>query len=76
VGGATHESRCERALAWAALAPDEELAVIERRLLDAHLAHCARCRAFAQQVAAVAAALRGAAAEQRTGRCGFGNQPA
>jgi anti-sigma factor RsiW len=48
---------------WAALAPDGELAVLERRLLDAHLAHCARCRAFAQQVAAVAAAVRGAAAE-------------
>ena len=63
VSGGTRESRCERAQVWAALAPDGELAVLERRLLDAHLAHCARCRAFAQQVAAVAAAVRGAAAE-------------
>jgi hypothetical protein len=64
VTAGTHESRCERARAWAALAPDGELAVLERRLLDAHLAHCARCRAFAQHVAAIAAELRATAAEQ------------
>ena len=63
-----YESRCERARAWAALAPDGELAVLERRLLDAHLARCACCRAFAQQVAAIAAELRAAAAEQYSRR--------
>jgi anti-sigma factor RsiW len=63
VTGSTRETRCERTRAWAALAPDGELAVLERRLLDAHLAHCAACRAFAADVAAIAAELRAAAAE-------------
>ena len=58
------ESRCERTRAWAALAPDGELAVLERRLLDAHLAHCDACRSFAADVAAIAAELRAAAAER------------
>ena len=60
----TPEARCDRARAWAALAPDGELAVLERRLLDAHLAHCAHCRSFAADVAAIAAELRAAAAER------------
>ena len=64
----THETRCERARAWAALAPDDELAVLERRLLEAHLAHCSRCRAFAADVAAIAAELRAAAGERCTRR--------
>jgi hypothetical protein len=38
--------------------------VLERRLLDAHLARCAACRLFADDVAAVAADLRAAAAER------------
>ena len=63
----TTRSRCERTRVWAALAPDGELAVLERRLLDAHLAHCAACRSFADDVAAIAAELRAAAAE-RTAR--------
>ena len=63
----TRETRCERTRTWAALAPDDELAVLERRLLDAHLAHCAACRSFADDVAAIAAELRAAAAE-RTAR--------
>jgi hypothetical protein len=37
--------------------------VLERRLLDAHLAHCSACRSFADDVAAIAAELRAAAAE-------------
>lgn len=49
---------CERARAWAALAPDGELAELERHLLDAHVARCAACSSFADEVAAVAAALR------------------
>ena len=63
----TRETRCERTRTWAALAPDGELAVLERRLLDAHLAHCLACRSFADDVAAIAAELRAAAAE-RTAR--------
>ena len=62
------ESRCERARAWAALAPDGELALLERRLLDAHLANCAACRRFATLVARVAAELRAAAAERPSRR--------
>ena len=58
------ESRCERARRWAALAPDSELAPLERRLLDAHLAHCDACRSFGEQVAALTEELRGAAAER------------
>lgn len=54
---------CERARAWAALAPDGELSELERKLLEAHLGHCAACAHFAQQVAAVAVELRQAALE-------------
>jgi hypothetical protein len=68
VNGTTRESRCERTRAWAALAPDGELAVLERRLLDAHLAHCVACRSFADDVAAIAAELRAAAAERAARR--------
>ena len=52
------ERPCEQTRAWAALAPDGELAVLERRLLDAHLAHCAACHSFAGDVARIAAVLR------------------
>jgi anti-sigma factor RsiW len=52
---------CERARAWAALAPDGELSELERKLLDSHLQRCAACGYFAVQVAAVAAELRDAA---------------
>jgi predicted anti-sigma-YlaC factor YlaD len=64
VTGTTRESRCDRTRAWAALAPDGELAVLERRLLDAHLGHCAACRGFTLRVAEVAAELRAATATQ------------
>jgi hypothetical protein len=52
---------CDRARAWAALAPDSELSELERRLLGAHIDRCHACAQFALEVAAVAAALRGAA---------------
>ena len=58
---------CDRACTWAALAPDNELSELERRLLDAHVARCGPCSRFAAQVTAVAAALR-AAAPQRLGQ--------
>lgn len=49
---------CERARAWAALAPDGELAELERKLLHAHIERCAPCAAFADDVAVFAAELR------------------
>lgn len=52
---------CERARTWAALAPDNELSELERKLLDAHVQRCPACAHFAVDVAAVAAELRAAA---------------
>jgi anti-sigma factor RsiW len=52
---------CDRAHAWAALAPDGELSELERQLLNAHLARCAACGRFAAQVAAAVAELHAAA---------------
>jgi predicted anti-sigma-YlaC factor YlaD len=49
---------CDRARAWAALAPDGELSELEHKLLDAHLARCAQCEAFAADVTALADTLR------------------
>jgi hypothetical protein len=54
---------CERARAWAALAPDGELSTLELKLLDSHVQRCATCSDFAAQVAAVATGLRTAALE-------------
>lgn len=53
-------STCERSRTWAALAPDGELSQLERRLLDAHLARCPSCAAFASDVTAVTETLRSA----------------
>jgi len=50
------------------LLPDGELSLLERRLLDAHLGHCAACRSFANRVAEIAAELREAAAERPSRR--------
>lgn len=54
---------CDRARAWAALAPDGELSEFDQKLLDSHLDHCDACADFAVQVAAVAAGLRAASLE-------------
>ena len=51
---------CDRARAWAALAPDGELSELERKLLGSHLDRCDACADFAVRVAAVAAELRAA----------------
>jgi len=51
---------CDRARAWAALAPDSELSELERKLLGSHLDRCDSCADFAVRVAAVAAELRAA----------------
>lgn len=64
---------CDRARAWAALAPDAELAELERRFLDAHLRRCGACRRFAAEVAALTAELR-TTALRRPSRAAF--QPA
>jgi Putative zinc-finger len=61
-------ARCERTRLWAALIPDGELSLLERRLLEAHLGHCATCRGFAERVAEIAADLREAAAERPSRR--------
>jgi predicted anti-sigma-YlaC factor YlaD len=54
---------CERARAWAALAPDGELSELERKLLGAHLERCSSCAHFSVQVRAIAEELRAAALE-------------
>lgn len=54
-------SLCDRARTWAALAPDGELAELERKLLEAHVRRCSACARFAVEVAALAAELRAAA---------------
>jgi anti-sigma factor RsiW len=54
---------CERARAWAALAPDGELSTFERRLLGAHLERCGECSGFAAGVGAVTESLRTAPPE-------------
>jgi anti-sigma factor RsiW len=51
---------CDRARAWAALAPDGELSELERKLLSSHLDRCHACAVFSVRVAAVAAELRAA----------------
>ena len=50
--------------------------MLERRLLDAHLARCAACRSFADDVAAIAAELRAAAAERSRRRLTLPAAPA
>jgi predicted anti-sigma-YlaC factor YlaD len=54
---------CERARNWASLRVDDELSELESALLDAHLARCAECTAFALEVQDIAAALRTAPVE-------------
>jgi len=54
---------CDRARAWAALAPDGELSELERKLLGSHLDRCNACADFAVRVAEVAARLRAASLE-------------
>jgi anti-sigma factor RsiW len=53
-------SGCERARRWAALAPDDELSELERRLLEAHLGRCPACAVFARTVGVATTELRAA----------------
>jgi hypothetical protein len=61
-------SSCERTRYLASLAPDGVLSEFELRLLNAHAADCADCRAFASDVARIAETLRGAPLEQPRSR--------
>jgi predicted anti-sigma-YlaC factor YlaD len=49
---------CERARTWVSLSLDGELSELERRLLDAHVARCSACGAFAAELEGVVAGLR------------------
>jgi predicted anti-sigma-YlaC factor YlaD len=54
---------CERARMWASLSLDGELSELERALLDAHLARCAPCAGFVEEVRAATQELRAAEPE-------------
>lgn len=54
---------CERAREQVSLSLDGELSQLEHRLLDAHLARCAACGAYAADVAAVTEQMRAAPLE-------------
>jgi anti-sigma factor RsiW len=49
---------CERSRAFVSLGLDGELAELEQRMLDAHLARCAACREGAQELVAITSAVR------------------
>jgi hypothetical protein len=58
------ESRlCSRARFWVSLRLDEQLSELEGAMLDAHLAGCAACRAFAGASAITTVELRSAPPE-------------
>lgn len=49
---------CERSRAFVSLRLDGELAELERRMLDAHLARCAPCRTAVHELSAITSAVR------------------
>jgi ferric-dicitrate binding protein FerR (iron transport regulator) len=55
---------CARSREWASLRADAELSELEAALLDAHLARCEDCRAFAASLDAIVISLRRAPAER------------
>jgi predicted anti-sigma-YlaC factor YlaD len=55
---------CDRARQWASLRLDGELSELESALLDAHLARCGSCNAFAREADGIALALRAVAMER------------
>jgi predicted anti-sigma-YlaC factor YlaD len=55
---------CARAREWASLRLDGQLSDFEEVLLEAHLARCPDCRAFAATTAALTGTLRAAPLEQ------------
>jgi predicted anti-sigma-YlaC factor YlaD len=54
---------CERGREWISLRLDGELSELAQKLLDAHLARCADCRAFEADVAATTRLVRTAPLE-------------
>jgi predicted anti-sigma-YlaC factor YlaD len=55
---------CARAREWVSLQLDAELSTLETALLDAHLARCAHCCAYARDVTALTERLRAEPLEQ------------
>jgi predicted anti-sigma-YlaC factor YlaD len=55
---------CERGREWISLRLDGELSELAQKMLDSHLARCADCRAFEEQVSGIAVQLRAAPLEQ------------
>ena len=55
---------CDRARAWTSRRSDGELSEFECALLDAHLARCAACATFAEDVGSITNALRASPLEQ------------
>jgi anti-sigma factor RsiW len=57
---------CERAREQVSLSLDGELSQLERRLLDAHLARCGACSAYASDVTVFTGQMRAAPLESPT----------
>jgi predicted anti-sigma-YlaC factor YlaD len=55
---------CARAREWASLRLDSQLSAFEEVLLEAHLARCADCLAFAESMTELTEALRAVALEE------------
>ena len=55
---------CERGREWVSLRLDGELSELAQKMLDSHLARCADCKAFEQQVSEIALQLRTAPVAQ------------
>ncbi len=55
---------CERGREWISLRLDGELSELAQKMLDSHLARCADCSAFEQQVSEIALQLRTAPVAQ------------
>ena len=58
---------CERVRMQVSLELDGELSMLEKRMLDAHLARCADCRAYADEVVSFTTELRSAPFERFDG---------
>lgn len=65
---AVPSSACERARAWAALAPDGELSMLELRLLQAHVERCGECARIAADIEAITDTIRSAPLEPPPGQ--------
>ena len=56
----SRHAACERARVWAALLPDNELSLFERRLLEAHCNRCVDCRHALESISGVTDLIRSA----------------